>query len=181
MYLDSQHCQKFSRFFVFFSIICVCFFCGHLPVSVMFLFKYLYLIVFSMILIVKSSLLSERRMMKSSSWPWRERRQILIIPNSLVSCSVAKLNYFPGAEFGSGSWKQKYEVFFEIFLSQGLGGSILCLRFFYFMYNIGRLPGFEPEMRRPQPGVLPIVLHTSHIWILMLCQPRNSYYSSSFK
>ena len=28
------------------------------------------------------------------------------------------------------------------------------MSFFYFMYNIGRLPGFEPKMLLPQPGLL---------------------------
>ena len=33
---------------------------------------------------------------------------------------------------------------------------LLSVLGFYFMYNIGRMPGFEPELLQPQPGVLPI-------------------------
>ena len=49
-----------------------------------------------------------------------------------------------------------FVFFLNYFCTRGQGGSVSPPQVFYFMYIIGRVPGFEPEMLRLQPGVLPL-------------------------
>ena len=45
--------------------------------------------------------------------------------------------------------------FFNSFCPSVMEGPLFVLGL-YFMYCIGRMPGYEPELLRPQPDVLPL-------------------------
>ena len=92
--------------------------------------------------------------------------------------SGSKLGQNPGcgSKFNVFGSRTPFFVLFLLFSCQGQGGSSLRPRFFTFMYNIGRMPGFEPKMLRPQPSVLPMSYTYSAGKHFLFC-PRFTYHT----
>ena len=81
----------------------------------------------------------------------------MLLAGIVNKANVVESNFF---------FENSPRIFFVLF--PGLGGSALHAEIFTISTLFGRMPGIEPELLRPQPGVLtmsythPYELHTSH-------------------